>query len=42
MTNYNVEEKDLKGEGAITTEHVQNNTTVREIRRINSIFIEFE
>ena len=29
MTNYNVEEKDLKGEGAITTEHVQNNTTVR-------------
>ena len=31
MTNYNVEEKDLKGEGAITTEHVQNNTTVREM-----------
>ena len=28
MTNYNV---DLKGEGAITTEHVQNNTTVREM-----------
>lgn len=24
-------EKDLKGEGAITTEHVQNNTTVREM-----------
>jgi len=31
MTNYNVEEKDLKGEGSITTEHVQNNTTVREM-----------
>ncbi len=31
MTNYNVEEKDLKGERAITTEHVQNNTTVREM-----------
>lgn len=31
MTNYNVEEKDLNGEGAITTEHVQNNTTVREM-----------
>ena len=31
MTNYNVEEKDLKGEVAITTEHVQNNTTVREM-----------
>lgn len=31
MTNYNVEEKDLKGEGDITTEHVQNNTTVREM-----------
>ena len=31
MTNYNVEEKDLKGEEAITTEHVQNNTTVREM-----------
>lgn len=31
MTNYNVEEKDLKGEGAITTEHVQNNTTVRKM-----------
>ena len=26
-----MEEKDLKGEGAITTEHVQNNTTVREM-----------
>ena len=31
MTNYNVEEKDLQGEGAITTEHVQNNLSVREI-----------
>ena len=31
MTNYNVEQKDLQGEGAITTEHVQNNTSVREM-----------
>ena len=31
MTNYNVEEKDLQGEGAITTEHVQNNMSVREM-----------
>ena len=31
MTNYNVEEKDLQGESAITTEHVQNNTSVREM-----------
>ncbi len=28
MTNYNVEEKDLQGENAITTEHVQNNTGI--------------
>src|SRR5574344_555014 len=31
MTNYNVEEKDLQGEHAITGEHVQNNRTVREM-----------
>lgn len=31
MTNYNTEEKDLQGERAITVEHVQNNTTVREM-----------
>ena len=31
MTNYNVEEKDLYGEAAITTEHVQNNTSVRDM-----------
>ncbi len=31
MTNYNVEEKDLQGERAITGEHVQNNLSVREI-----------
>jgi DNA-damage-inducible protein D len=31
MTNYNVEEKDLKGEHSITTEHVQNNKTVRQM-----------
>ncbi|MCC8161597.1 MAG: DNA damage-inducible protein D [Lachnospiraceae bacterium] len=29
MTNYNVEEKDLQGEVAIATEHVQNNSSVR-------------
>ena len=29
MTNYNVEQKDLQGEFAITAEHVQNNTSVR-------------
>lgn len=31
MTNYNVEEKDLHGESAITVEHIQNNTTVRNM-----------
>lgn len=31
MTNYNVEEKDLRGEAAITTEHVQNNSSVRRM-----------
>ena len=31
MTNYNVSEKNLYGETSITTEHVQNNTTVREM-----------
>ncbi|MDD2244506.1 MAG: DNA damage-inducible protein D [Dysgonamonadaceae bacterium] len=31
MTNYNVEEKDLQGELPITTEHIQNNKTVREM-----------
>jgi DNA-damage-inducible protein D len=31
MTNYNVENKDLYGEGSITAEHVQNNTSVREM-----------
>ena len=31
MTNYNVEEKDLQGENAITTEHVQNNTGIRQM-----------
>ena len=31
MTNYNVEEKDLQGEGSITSEHVQNNMSVREM-----------
>lgn len=31
MTNYNVEEKDLQGEDFITVEHVQNNSTVREM-----------
>lgn len=31
MTNFNVNEKDLQGESSITTEHVQNNKTVREM-----------
>ena len=31
MTNYNVEDKDLQGEKAITGEHVQNNASVREM-----------
>lgn len=31
MTNYNVEEKDLQGEATITSEHVQNNMSVREM-----------
>lgn len=31
MTNYNVEEKDLFGERDITNEHVQNNSSVREM-----------
>lgn len=31
MTNYNVEEKDLQGEAAITVEHVENNTSVRDM-----------
>ncbi len=31
MTNYNVEEKDLQGERAITGEHVQNNLSIRQM-----------
>lgn len=31
MTNYNTEGKDLQGEQAITSEHVQNNISVREM-----------
>ena len=31
MTNYNVEEKDLQGENLITDEHIQNNTSVRDM-----------
>ncbi len=31
MTNYNVEEKDLRGETAITDEHIINNLSVREM-----------
>lgn len=31
MTNYNVENKDLYGENPITAEHVQNNSSVREM-----------
>lgn len=31
ITNYNVEEKNMQGEHAITDEHVQNNLSVREM-----------
>ncbi len=31
MTNHNVDSKDLHGENPITTEHIQNNTSVREM-----------
>lgn len=31
MTNYNVEEKDLQGEASIAVEHIQNNSTVRDM-----------
>jgi DNA-damage-inducible protein D len=31
ITNYNVEQKDLQGEPPITREHVQNNTSVRDM-----------
>ena len=31
MTNYNVEQKDLQGESAITVEHVLNNSSVRSM-----------
>lgn len=31
MTNYNVEQKDMFGEQAITNEHIQNNVSVREM-----------
>ncbi len=31
MTNYNVEQKDLFGESSITDEHIQNNSSVRQM-----------
>lgn len=31
MTNYNVEQKDLRGEASITEEHTQNNGSVRQM-----------
>ena len=31
MTNYNVEQNDLHGEESITSEHVQNNRSVRSM-----------
>lgn len=31
MTNYNVEQKDLQGEAPITSEHIQNNQSVRQM-----------
>ncbi|WP_437131240.1 DNA damage-inducible protein D [Peptostreptococcus russellii] len=37
MTNYNVEEKNLYGESPITDEHVENNTSVRNMLRERGI-----
>lgn len=37
MTNYNVENKDLYGEPAITGEHVQNNTEIRKMLKERGI-----
>lgn len=37
MTNYNVEQKDLQGEAPITREHIQNNTSVRQMLRQRGI-----
>lgn len=31
MTNYNIEKATLYGEGSITREHIQSNTSVREM-----------
>ena len=31
MTNHNVQQSDLQGEAPITHEHVQNNSTVRQM-----------
>ena len=31
MTNHNVQQADLQGESSITREHVQNNTSVRQM-----------
>jgi len=31
MTNHNVQQEDLRGEHAITREHVQNNESVRDM-----------
>ncbi len=37
MTNYNVEQKDLYGESPITIEHIQNNSSVREMLKQRGI-----
>lgn len=37
MTNYNVEQKDLQGERPITSEHISNNRSVREMLSKRSI-----
>ena len=37
MTNYNVEQRDLYGERAITDEHVQNNASVRKMLMARNI-----
>lgn len=40
MTNHNTQERDLQGEAAITTEHVQNNTSVRGMLANRGIYPE--
>lgn len=40
MTNFNAQKNDLQGEGAITDEHIQNNTEVRGVLTSRGIYPE--